>query len=210
MSQDEETLHRTVGELQAQIEALRAEVARSAERLHDGLTRLREQLRGLEGSIPAPSPVASAPLRQTQTGPTKGTQLGYKDPRLRGPVAALIVDDDELMRSMVRDILEEKGYRVFTAADGVSAIDIAKREQLDVILLDIVMPGMDGYETCRRLKEDPTTREVPILMMTAVEDEKLNQKAFAVGAAFTMAKTTNVEKILNTLSLALGGRKRPM
>lgn len=210
MAQDEETLHRTVGELQAQIEALRAEVARSAERLHDGLTRLREQLRSLEGSIPAPSPAASAPSRQPQTEPMKGAQLGYKDPRLRGPVAALIVDDEELMRSMVRDILEEKGYRVFTAADGVSAIDIATREQPDVILLDVVMPGIDGYETCRRLKEDPTTREVPILMMTAVEDEKLNQKAFAAGAAFTMAKTMNVEKILNALSLALGGRKRPV
>lgn len=82
----------------------------------------------------------------------------------------LIVDDSPSARETLTAILEGQGYRLITAQNGREALDLASKHQPDTILLDVMMPGMDGYEVCRRLRATPELAEVPIVMLTALDD----------------------------------------
>ncbi|HNB89399.1 MAG TPA: response regulator, partial [Plasticicumulans sp.] len=86
------------------------------------------------------------------------------------PPLLLLVDDDALARLALEAMLAGDGYRLETAADGSEALVLAARLLPDLILLDVMMPGMDGYEVCRRLRADPALAEVPVLMLTALDD----------------------------------------
>jgi CheY-like chemotaxis protein len=95
----------------------------------------------------------------------------------------LIVDDEQNIRKLVKASLEAD-YTVIEAADGKQALDKAKVEKPDLILLDIMMPGMDGYATCNALKSAPITKEIPVVMLTAVQyelNEKLAKQLGAIG-----------------------------
>ena len=83
----------------------------------------------------------------------------------------LVVDDIEANRRLLTAKLEAKYFVVMQAADGHQAIKIAKREIPDIILLDVMMPGIDGFETCKRLKADPATEQIPVVMVTALDDQ---------------------------------------
>lgn len=93
----------------------------------------------------------------------------------------LIVDDTSLNNKIMRDILIDK-YEVLVATSGKEAIAFAKSENVDLILLDVIMPEMDGYETCRRLKEDPATRNIPVIFVSAANNEKDEIKGLEIGA----------------------------
>ena len=82
----------------------------------------------------------------------------------------LVVDDEWGIRDMLSRFLTEEGYEVILAANGEEAIKLAERENPQVILLDIMMPGIDGIETCKRLKAEEKTRFIPIIMATALWD----------------------------------------
>lgn len=85
----------------------------------------------------------------------------------------LLVDDTPANMDVLRGILEGEGYRIFAAPSGEVALKIAPRTQPDIILLDVMMPGIDGLETCRRLKQDPKTKDIPVIFVsakTAIED----------------------------------------
>jgi len=82
----------------------------------------------------------------------------------------LIVDDEESVCQLLEAMLEEDGYSTHTAASGPEALQRIPQIQPDLILLDIMMPGMSGYEVARRLKSDPDTRDIPIIIVTALED----------------------------------------
>jgi DNA-binding response OmpR family regulator len=84
----------------------------------------------------------------------------------REPVRILVVDDEEDLVWALRRSLADEGYQVLTAYDGVEALELARRERPDLVILDIVMPGLDGLEVCRRLRRDPTVAAVPILFLT--------------------------------------------
>src|SRR3954465_4261112 len=84
----------------------------------------------------------------------------------------LIIDDEK--RLVVRprsNLVEKKGYDVISANDGQSGLEIAQRHKVDLIVLDLMMPGMDGLEVCRRLRSDPRTGRVPLIMLTAKATE---------------------------------------
>jgi len=81
----------------------------------------------------------------------------------------LVVDDIEANVRLLQAKLQAEYYDVLTAPDGATALEIAAREQPDLVLLDVMMPGMDGFETCRRLKEDPATRHIPVVLVTALD-----------------------------------------
>lgn len=85
------------------------------------------------------------------------------------PVAetVLVVDDDKTNRSLLSIILGKAGYRVIEAVDGRDAIEKVLETPVDLVLLDIMMPNMDGYEACRRMKEDPATRDIPVIFLSA-------------------------------------------
>jgi CheY-like chemotaxis protein len=78
----------------------------------------------------------------------------------------LVVDDNRSLVRVIEGILQRQGYEVLTAFDGVEGFEKAKKEKPDLIILDIVMPKMDGYEACRHLQRNPSTAEIPILMLT--------------------------------------------
>jgi len=98
----------------------------------------------------------------------------------RGKV--LVVDDEEYIQHILNFSFGAEGYDVVTAADGEEAIKKAKSEKPDIIVLDIMMPKMDGYEACKRLKTDPSTKSIPVILLTAKGrevDRKLGSQAGA-------------------------------
>lgn len=115
----------------------------------------------------------------------------------------LIIDDEKLARTMLTDLLRGKGYTVITAEDGPSGLAAAQKEKPNVIILDVLMPGMDGFEVCQALKKDVATTGIPVIILTASDDPHLTQKAFKAGAAFTLVKASKPEQLLSTLHLAL-------
>jgi len=98
----------------------------------------------------------------------------------RGKV--LVVDDEEYIQHILNFSFGAEGYEVVTAADGEEAVAKARNEKPDVIVLDIMMPKMDGYEACRKLKSDPKTKDIPVILLTAKGrdvDRKLGSEAGA-------------------------------
>jgi adenylate cyclase len=84
----------------------------------------------------------------------------------------LVVDDTPLNSKLLESILVPHGYAVLTAGSGAEALDLVAREGPDLLLLDVVMPGLDGYAVCRRLREDPATRFLPVVLITASGDRE--------------------------------------
>lgn len=115
----------------------------------------------------------------------------------------LIIDDEKLIRTMLTDLLRGKGFTVVTAEDGATGLAAAQKEKPNVIILDIMMPGMDGFEVCQALKKDVATAGIPVIILTGTDDPHLTQKAFKVGAAFTLVKASKPDRLLSTLHLAL-------
>ncbi|KQW84055.1 PleD family two-component system response regulator [Brevundimonas sp. Root1279] len=94
----------------------------------------------------------------------------------------LVVDDVEPNVRLLEAKLTLEYYEVLTATDGATALEIAAAERPDIILLDVMMPGMDGFETCRRLKADPVTRHIPVVLVTALDGREDKIKGLDVGA----------------------------
>jgi two-component system alkaline phosphatase synthesis response regulator PhoP len=111
----------------------------------------------------------------------------------------LIVDDEPNVRRLVRTILS-KDFIVLEAEDGRQAIDITCTQKPDLILMDIMMPRVDGYTACSAIKNDPTTKSIPVLMLTAVGFElnvKLSQQ---MGADAYMTKPFNSQALLDKIA----------
>jgi adenylate cyclase len=94
----------------------------------------------------------------------------------------LVIDDDPVVRSMLSRRLEQGGHQVATAKDGREGLDKARAEAFDVILLDVLMPGLDGYEVLEQLKKDRTLRHVPVVMITALDDVESAVRCIELGA----------------------------
>lgn len=100
----------------------------------------------------------------------------------------LVVDDEKFNRTMLVDLLKDE-YTVVLAKNGDQALNKAHSEiPPNIILLDILMPGMDGYEVCKKLKESPLTRDIPVIFVTAMQDEKDEKKGLDIGAIDYIAK----------------------
>ena len=107
----------------------------------------------------------------------------------------LIVDDTEINIDILLNLLSEN-YDVLVAVDGESALEIAYTENIELILLDVMMPYMDGYEMCKILKANPKTKEVPVIFLTAKVDENSIEKAFDVGGSDYVAKPFKPKELL--------------
>jgi len=100
----------------------------------------------------------------------------------------LIVDDQSSMRLLLRQVLATDHYRIEEAKDGPQALRRFSEVKPDMVLLDCVMPGMDGIELCRRLKELPGNESLPVLMITTLEEDSLVQRAFSAGVTGYVTK----------------------
>ena len=117
----------------------------------------------------------------------------------------LIVDDDEAVLMLLQFTLAEGAKRtVLTARTGEEALEIARRERPDVILLDVVMPGMNGYQVCRELKADPKTADAIIIMLTALAQTSHRQLGEEAGADLFMTKPYSPRRLLETIDRYLG------
>ena len=119
----------------------------------------------------------------------------------------LVVDDVETNIDMLLETLSED-YVVRVATDGADAIDSVKKARPDLILLDVVMPGMDGFEVCRRLKDDPTTHSIPVIFITALDEIMDKVKGFSVGGVDYVTKPFQPEEVRARVGLHLEIRRQ--
>ncbi|MFI5361392.1 MAG: response regulator transcription factor [Elusimicrobiota bacterium] len=115
-------------------------------------------------------------------------------------IKILLIDDDAALVEMLKDHFEFEGFEVFKALDGVEGIELARSKKPDAVVLDFTMPRMDGLEVCRRLKEDPETKGIPILMLSADAQQKTIQKVLALGAAACMGKPFSIDALRTKVS----------
>ena len=102
--------------------------------------------------------------------------------RQESPQRILVVDDDPQTARLVRNWFRGQPYEILAAADGEAALDRVKRERPALILLDLKLPGIDGISVARSLKQDPATRSIPIVLLTACRDVENKVEAFTAGA----------------------------
>ena len=122
---------------------------------------------------------------------------------MTNPKAVLVVDDVPANIHTIKAILEAD-YKIKGATSGEKALQVAgKAPQPDLILLDVMMPEMDGYEVCRRLKADPSTSSIPVLFVTAHADDEERAKGMALGAAAYVSKPVEPEELRAAVSRCL-------
>jgi DNA-binding response OmpR family regulator len=115
----------------------------------------------------------------------------------------LIVDDEPHLRTGLRRILNKEGYETMTAADGETALKLAEEKKPDIVLLDIIMPGMDGREVCRRLREVATEAQIIYLTAKAEPNGSLHAKYFRGEADAFIAKPATSKRILSKINSVL-------
>jgi putative two-component system response regulator len=108
----------------------------------------------------------------------------------------LMVDDNPTNLQVLQATLEGEGYRRLAARDGASALAVSAKAEPDLILLDIMMPGMDGYEVCRRLKSDPATYDIPVIFLSALEETQEKVKGLELGAVDYITKPFEPAEVL--------------
>ncbi len=123
-------------------------------------------------------------------------------------IVILCIDDDHEILTLLEKILTDAGYSVTLAADGNLGLEEAIQKQPDLILLDVVMPGSDGYEICSQLQNNAETSYIPVIFLTALDDEVNRAKSFAVGAADYISKPVKKSILLNKIGEQLKTRIR--
>ena len=118
-----------------------------------------------------------------------------------------IVEDEPINRQILQEILKDERYRLSESPDGNHCLEYLRHTTPDVILLDIKMPGMDGFETCRRLKKLPVMKGVPIIFLTSVEDPEEIQKGLDLGAADYILKPYKPAVVKGRIYNVLDGYK---
>lgn len=108
----------------------------------------------------------------------------------------LIVDDTPTNVHVVRSVLEAEGFRTLTASDGPTARELSQSRQPDLILLDVLMPGETGFETCAQLKSDPATSDIPIIFLSSLDDVKSKVAGLKIGGVDYIAKPMHGEEVL--------------
>jgi PAS domain S-box-containing protein len=114
-----------------------------------------------------------------------------------GAGLVLVIDDDATARALMSRILGKEGFRVLEAADGETGLQLARAERPDVITLDVVMPGMDGWTVLSALKEDPALSDIPVVMLTIMDDKNLG---YALGASEYLTKPIDRERLATVLT----------
>ena len=112
----------------------------------------------------------------------------------------LIVEDDPKSLTLTRDLLQVSGFATIEATNGMQGIELAKARQPDLILMDIIMPEVDGYTACREIKMDKATKAIPVVMLTALGFELNKELGKGVGASGYLTKPVNRQELLDVIS----------
>jgi DNA-binding response OmpR family regulator len=150
--------------------------------------------------IPEPLATSFELLDETTTTRRSGSQ---------GPAhKVLLVDDEDSLRKVLKDLLEREGYEVSEARDGVQALDQVDRVGPDIVVLDLNLPGLDGYGVLSHLRSRPATAGLPVIVLTAKGDEDNEVRVFALGADDFLQKPFRARALSARLEAVLG-RRRP-
>ena len=153
---------------------------------------------------PAPAPIADLAMDMELLNDVS------KDGAVAGDrgICVLLVDDEDDLRRVMRDLLEREGFSVQEARDGVQALDEVDRHAPDIIVLDLNLPGLDGYGVLSHIRSRPATREIPVVVLTAKGDEENEVKVFELGADDFLSKPFRARALAARLEAVLGRRGR--
>jgi CheY-like chemotaxis protein len=135
-----------------------------------------------------------APPAESARGPGRGR-------------CVLLVEDEDQLRRVMKDLLEREGYRVAEARDGAQALDEVDRHAPDLIMLDLNLPGLDGYGVLQRLRSRPSTSEIPVIVLTAKGDEDNEVRVFQLGADDFLTKPFRAKALSARLDAVLSRRR---
>ncbi len=121
----------------------------------------------------------------------------------------LMVDDSPTARKIVTLTLEKQGFRVVTAADGATALLILEKLVPSLVLLDVAMPGMDGFQLCHKIKDNPVTSHVPVVMLSGNDTFTDRMKGRLAGAADYLPKPFNPEMLVSTVEAHMKFSRKP-
>jgi DNA-binding response OmpR family regulator len=119
----------------------------------------------------------------------------------------LVVDDEEHIVMILKDSLEFSGFQVITALDGQEALLAVEKETPDLVVLDIGMPKLDGWEVCRRLKSNEKTKDVPVIILTAYAQTSDQKKGASLGADRFITKPCDLTYLVEEINALLAKRK---
>lgn len=126
------------------------------------------------------------------------------DERFSGPFRVVVVDDDPEMVKAIRVTLKIAGIEVLEALSGLTGLMLVKRELPDAVVLDIMMPDIDGYEVCRKLKLNPDTRGIPIIFVTARSGQRHIERGLSLGAQGYITKPFTPDELIDKLAEVTG------
>ena len=124
------------------------------------------------------------------------------------PISVLVVDDDASIVEMIRMGLEAEGMHVLSAGDGAEALEVLRREHVDVVLLDIMMPRVDGWMALMEIRNDPATADIPVIMLTAKTQDLARILAFKQGVQQYVTKPFNLTELIVRIQSLMRGRPR--
>jgi DNA-binding response OmpR family regulator len=121
----------------------------------------------------------------------------------------LVVDDDPTSLKLLDLVLNKEGYQVMTASNGLEALRKARQESPDLLILDVMLPGFDGFEICHRLRGEPATATMPIMMLSSKQQKSDQDAASKVGANAFLSKPVDRTSLLTKVAELLGDQKPP-
>ncbi len=164
----------------------------------------------------APAPPVEAPARRIPEADLSGAfdlldeeaahEVSGVRRALRG-ISVLLVDDEDSLRKVMKDLLTRDGYQVVEARTGIEALDQTDRHAPDIIVLDLNLPGMDGYSVLKELRTRPATQKIPVIVLTAKGDEDNEVRVFELGADDFLSKPFRAKALSKRLEVVLGRRK---
>jgi DNA-binding response OmpR family regulator len=115
----------------------------------------------------------------------------------------LIIDDNPTLATTLEMILELKGFSIETAGDGITGYNMIKEVMPDIVILDVMLPGMDGFQVCEKSKSDPDTKDIPIIMLTGKDTGADFDKALEKKADWYIVKPYNIEHLMSVFDKLL-------
>jgi DNA-binding response OmpR family regulator len=119
----------------------------------------------------------------------------------------LIVDDDPNAVEILTRMLEREGYDCVSAASGAAALQLVRAQAVDVILLDVMMPEMDGLQVCERLRQDSELRQIPVILLTAKDDMETRSRGMALGVSEYLTKPVNKRELFLRIGAQVHSRE---
>jgi DNA-binding response OmpR family regulator len=118
----------------------------------------------------------------------------------------LVCDDDDHIRNIMEFSLESEGFKVLVGTDGEQALRMVMGDQPDLVILDVMMPGSDGISVCRELKQNPSTKHIPVLLLTAKSGKSDREAGLAAGADDYITKPFSPQRLVEKVHGVLGVR----